>query len=168
MTKETDYVVVGKIGAPYGIKGWLKITSFTASTSDILNYKPWYLADKQTWQAIEITDGHTHGKGVVVKIAGFDAPETARFLTGKTIGIKRNQLPKLKKNEFYWSDLEGLTVIDQNGQDLGKVIYLMETGANDVLVVKGEKEHAIPYLPGDVIMNVDLEKKEIHVNWEVI
>jgi 16S rRNA processing protein RimM len=167
MSTDNEYIVVGKIGAPYGIKGWVKITSFTESPSDILNYDPWYLDEKKAWKVIDIDNGRQHGKGVVVKIAGFENPEQARLLTGRTIAIKRTQLPKLKNQEYYWSDLEGLTVIDQNDVVLGKVIYLMETGSNDVLVVKGEREFAIPYRH-DVVLSIDLETKVIRVNWDLI
>jgi 16S rRNA processing protein RimM len=164
---DTEYVIVGKIGSPYGVKGWLKVTSFTESVPDILKFAPWYLKEKQGWQRIESEDGRQHGKGVVVKLTGIDTPEQARLYTGKSIGIERSQLPVLKKQEFYWSDLEGLTVINQHNEVLGKVIYIMETGSNDVLVVKGEKELAIPYLAG-VITNIDIAEKVIHVNWDLI
>lgn len=164
---DTEFVVVGKIGAPYGIKGWLKITSFTASIPDILDYSPWYLEENKSWKVIEVTDGRTHGKGVVVKITGFNTPEQARLLTGKSIAINRSQLPRLKKEEYYWSDLEGLTVINQHNEVLGTISYLMETGSNDVLVIKGTKEIAIPYLP-DVIVSIDLTEKVMHVNWDLI
>jgi 16S rRNA processing protein RimM len=167
MSIDTEYVVVGKIGAPYGVKGWLKVTSFTASIPDILNFDPWYLDEKQGWKLVAIDDGRQHGKGVVVKFTGFDTPEQARLLTGRQIAIQRSQLPRLESQEFYWSDLEGLTVINQNNETLGKVIYLMETGSNDVLVIKGEKEMAIPYLP-DVIISVDLAEKIIRVKWDSI
>jgi 16S rRNA processing protein RimM len=164
---DTEYVIVGKIGAPYGVKGWLKVTSFTKTIPDILTFNPWYLDDKQGWKRIEIDAGREHGKGIVIKFTGFDTPEQARLLTGKSIAIQRLQLPVLKKHEYYWSDLEGLTVINQHNETLGKVIYLIETGSNDVLIIKGEKDVAIPYLP-DVITRVDLKEKVIHVNWEDI
>ena len=99
---------------------------------------------------------------------GLNNPEEAGLYTGKLIATVRTKLPKLKHNEYYWSDLEGLQVIDQQGSHLGKVAYLMATGTNDVLVVKGEQEHAIPYLLGNVITSIDLAKQEIHVNWEVL
>lgn len=165
---KSEYVIVGKVGATYGIKGWLKIVSFTEPMTNILEYKPWYLQEGQTWKAVKISGGREHGKGIVIHIAGYDTPESARLLTGKTIGIQRTQLPALKKQEYYWSDLEGLTVINQRGETLGKVIYLIATGSNDVIVIKGEKEHAIPYLPGDTITKVDLSKQEIHVDWDLI
>ncbi|TAK74020.1 MAG: ribosome maturation factor RimM [Gammaproteobacteria bacterium] len=165
----TNYVAIGKVGSTYGIRGWLKIHSYTEFGASILDYSTWFLSsDQENWDAIQVEEGQLHGKGMIVKLAGINSPETARLLTGKLIAIPRSQLPKLKENEYYWSDLEGLTVIDQHGEILGKVIYLMETGSNDVLVVKGEKEHAIPYLPGRVILEVNLEKQEIHVNWELI
>ncbi len=164
-----EFVAIGKIGAPYGVKGWVKIHSFTEWTANILEYTPWYLEDKKSgWQLAKVTDGHEHGKGLIAKIAGYDSPEQSRLLTGKIIGIKRSQLPPLQKDEYYWRDLEGLTVINQDGKQLGTVAYLLETGANDVLVIKSDKEYAIPYLPGSVVLSVDLAKREIHVNWELI
>ena len=166
---DAAYIVIGKIGATYGIRGWLKIHSYTEFGANILEYKPWYLSRLQNeWYAVDVEDGKMHGKGVIAKFAGVNSPEEARLLIGKEIAIHRSQLPTLQKNEYYWSDLEGLTVINQAGQTLGKVIYLIETGSNDVLVIKGDKEYAIPYLPGTVILNVDLEKHEIHVDWELI
>ncbi|MHB1947091.1 MAG: ribosome maturation factor RimM [Gammaproteobacteria bacterium] len=166
---DTDkYIIVGQIGATYGVRGWLKILSYTEEISNILDYNPWYLEDKTGWKPIQVEDGQNHGKGIIAKITGYNNPEDARLISGKKIAILRSQLPELSNNEYYWSDLKGLTVIDQHGVNLGKVIYLMATGANDVLVVKGTKEHAIPYLPGKVVKSIDLAKGEMHVDWEVI
>ncbi len=160
---------VGKIGSSYGVQGWIKIVSYTEYGVSILDYKPWYISkDQQNWHPIDVEESRLHNKRVIVKFKHINSPEEAASLTGHFIGIKRSQLPVLKKDEFYWSDLEGLTVINKDGQVYGTVIYLIETGSNDVLVVKGEKEHAIPYLPGSVILSVDLEKKEIHVDWEIL
>lgn len=167
MSSPDDFIVVGRIGATYGIKGWLKIFSFTEIHTDILEMSPWYVGDARNRQAAKVEDGREHGKGIVVKIAGYNNPEEARTLTGKEIFIKRSQLPTLKKNEYYWSDLQGLTVINQRGENLGIISYLIETGSNDVFVVKGEKgETAIPYLPGRVVTSIDLNKREVHVDWE--
>lgn len=165
------YITVGKIGSTYGIQGWLKIFSYTEFGASILEYAPWYISSDQShWEPIEIEDGRLHNNSIIVKLKDINTPEAARLFTGKTIAIRREQLPDLKKDEYYWSDLEGLTVINQRGEILGTVIYLIETGSNDVLVVKlaNNKEEAIPYLPGSVVLSVDLEKKEIHVNWELI
>ncbi len=168
VSMKDEYVVVGKVGTPYGIKGWLKIVSFTESKADILEYNPWYLADGHHWKLTQVETGRVHGKGIVAKLAGLNNPEQARLLTGKNIAVMRSVLPTLKKNEYYWSDLEGLTVINQHGETLGKVTYLIATGSNDVLVIKGDKEYGIPYLPGDVVTSIDLKNKVMHVKWELI
>ncbi len=166
MSADSNYIVIGKIGATYGIKGWLKVISFTDPVAGMLDYDLWYLEDVPHWKSVKISAGREHGKGIVVHFDGFDTPEKARLLTGKKIAITRAQLPILTKQEYYWADLEGLTVINQAGEVLGKIIYLMETGSNDVLVVKGEKEIAIPYLPGDVVLSIDLETQIMHVKWD--
>src|ERR1700760_4337446 len=109
MANESEYVIVGKIGATFGIKGWLKIISYTQKQNDILEYHPWYLENGKNWEPLQIIEGQQHGKGVIVHIKGYDQPETARVLTGKNIAVERSQLPKLKEGEYYWKDLEGLT-----------------------------------------------------------
>ncbi len=166
---DAEYIVVGKIGSTYGIQGWLKIFSFTGVMTDLLNYSPWYLEDGEGWRSIEIKASREHGKAIVAHLSGYNTPEEARKLTGKKIAVKRSQLPVLPKNEYYWTDLEGLMVVNQHNEELGHVLYLIETGANDVLVVKNQgKEYAIPYLPGKVVTNVDLAKRIIRVDWDLI
>lgn len=169
MKNEETYIIVGKVGSSYGVQGWLRIHTYTEFGASILNYAPWFLGQNdEHWTQVAIADSRLHGNGLVVKIKGIDTPEEAKRLTGKFIAIIRSQLPKLAKDEYYWSDLEGLTVINKEGVVLGIVTHLMETGSNDVLVVKGEKEQAIPFLPERVILRVDLEKREIHVDWELL
>jgi 16S rRNA processing protein RimM len=171
--RNTSHVVVGSIGSPFGVHGWLKIYSYTELDNALLNYQPWYLSDEEQnnktdtpLTELQLEEGRPHGNCFIAKIAGINSPEEARALTGKLILVKRSQLPTLNKEEYYWSDLQGLTVINQNGVCLGKVIYLIATGSNDVLVVQGEKEFALPYLMNEVVLHIDLEKQEIHVNWE--
>jgi 16S rRNA processing protein RimM len=165
----TAYITIGKIGTTYGIHGWLKVRTYTDYGGNVLSYKPWYFSTgNDQWEQVDIEDGRMHGNTVIIKLAGINNPEEARLFTGKLIGITRQQLPKLKSEEYYWSDLVGMTVINKNGEIYGKVAYLIETGSNDVLVVKNDKDHAIPFLPGTVILNVDLEKQEIQVDWELI
>ena len=171
MTKDTDYIAIGKIGSTYCVRGWLKIQSYTEFGASVLDYSPWILTNAQgEHKQVQIENSQRHGNGIIAKLAGINTPEDARLLTGKTISIERSRLPKLKEDEYYWSDLIGLTVINKNGEIYGKVIYLIATGSNDVLVIKGkdEKEHAIPYRFGDIIKNIDLDKKEIHVDWELL
>lgn len=167
MEKNTR-IIVGKVGSTYGVHGWLKIHAYTEWGPSLFHYSPWYLTlDNNEEKPYEVEEGREHGNMLIVKLSGLHSPEEARLLTGAMISIERTQLPPLKENEYYWSDLIGLTVINKNGECLGKVIYLMATGSNDVLVVKGEKELAIPYLLGKVILNIDLTKQEIHVDWEL-
>jgi 16S rRNA processing protein RimM len=165
---DVEYVSVGKVGSTYGVLGWVKVISFTEPSTNILQYKCWYLESRNGWTRIDITDSRKHGKNIIVKLANYDNPEQSRLLAGKTIAVLRSELPVLASGHYYWHDLEGLTVINHNGESLGEVIQVMETGANDVLIVKGKKEHAVPYLLNDVIVRVDLENKVIHVKWDVI
>lgn len=167
---EQEYIIVGKTGAAYGIKGWLKIHSYTERMVDLLQYNPWYLADETRWQSLEIEAGRPHGKGLIAKFKGIETPEQARTLAAKKIAVKREQLAPLPQNEYYWADLLGLIVIDQKGQQLGQVKYLLATGSNDVLVIidPAGKEHAIPYLLGSVIKNIDLDEQIISVDWDLI
>lgn len=167
--KNATYIKIGKLGSAYGIRGWIKVQSYTEFGINILEYKPWLLSrDGEKYQPIEVEDGRLHSNKIIAKFVGVHTPEEAAKLTGNMIYIERSQLAPTKKDEYYWTDLEGLTVINKDGTVFGKVIYLIATGSNDVLVVKGDKEHAIPFLQGDVITSVDLEKKEIHVDWELI
>jgi 16S rRNA processing protein RimM len=171
MSKAIAYITVGKVASPYGVKGWLKIQSYTEFGASILNYQPWYLSDPHNQhQAVVLEESRMHGNGIVAKFQGIDSPEAARLLTGKLIAVDRSLLPALPENEFYWSDLQGLTVIDLQGKNLGTVTYLMETGSNDVLVIKDAKgqEHALPYLFGTVVRHIDLSKREILVDWELL
>lgn len=165
---DTDYVIVGKIGTTYGVQGWLKIRTYTEYGAQILTYQPWYLHKNKNWSRVELESSRMHNNGVIAKFVGINTPEEARLLTGVEIGITRSQLPKLNENEYYWSDLIGLTVINKNGETLGKVNYLIATGSNDVLVVKGDKEYAIPFLLGSAVTRVDLTKQEIWVDWELL
>lgn len=169
MTK-TTYITIGKIGAPHGVRGWVKVQAFSEHGPEaILDYLPWFVSIADApFKPIKLESAHAHGKGLLAKFKGFDSPEVARALTNALLGVPRAQLPAPAENEYYWSDLIGLTVINQDGTVYGKVISLLETGSNDVLVVKGDKEHGIPFLLGSVIRKVDLEKQEIHVDWELI
>lgn len=170
MKNAEDYVVIGKIGSTFGIQGWLKVYSYSDSIDGILEYRHWHIESQTGWQPIEVKNCQQHGKGIVVKFAGYHTPEDARVLTGKKIAIKRSQLPTLETNEYYWADLEGLMVIDQHDETLGQVDHMMETGANDVMVVKSKdgKFHAIPFLLNKVVTRIDLENQVMHVNWELI
>lgn len=161
-------IIIGRLIEPYGIKGWLHLTSYTDPFENIFDYLPWEIRknDQEPWKKLEIEAYKSHGNHFVVKPKLCNDRDTALLLKGHSIAIERSQLPVLKKNEYYWDDLIGLTVVNSDGKSLGVVDYLFETGSNDVIVTKGEKTHLIPYLP-HVILSIDLEKQLIMVDWEL-
>jgi 16S rRNA processing protein RimM len=166
-------ITLGKMGAVYGIKGWLKIHSFTDEPDAILDYFPWSLKLGNNVQTVEITDWRKHNKGLIVKVAGIDDRDEAQALVGSEILTSEAALPELPQGDFYWRDLIGLSVVTNKGYDLGVVTDMMETGANDVLVVKAnlndgfsKKERLIPYLFEQVIESVSIENKQICVDWD--
>ena len=166
-------VTLGKVGAVYGIKGWLKIHSFTDDHEAILDYFPWSLKLGSKIQSVDITDWRKHNNGLVVKVAGIDDRDIAQKLVGSEIFVSEEALSDLPEGEFYWRDLIGMAVVTDKGYDLGQVSDIMETGANDVLVVKanlkdgfGKKERLIPYLMDQVILSISAEDKQICVDWD--
>ena len=172
MSKEQQ-ITLGKVGAVYGIKGWLKIHSFTGETDAILDYFPWSLKLGNKTQTVDITDWRKHNKGLIVKVAGIDDRDVAQALVGSEIQTSEAALPELSQDDFYWRDLIGMSVVTNKGYDLGVVSDMMETGANDVLVVKAnlndgfsKKERLIPYLFEQVIESVSIENKQICVDWD--
>jgi 16S rRNA processing protein RimM len=161
-------IVVGQIGRPQGIQGGMRLNSYTQPIDNILNYQPWFIQKKnsQIWEEIEYSKVEHHSKGLVIFLKGISDRNTVSLYTQATIAILREKLPDLSEDEYYWSDLEGLNVQTQNGISLGKVDHLFETGSNDVLVVKGEKTLAIPYLVGNTVLKIDLDNKTIIVDWD--
>lgn len=159
-------LIMGRITGPYGVKGWVRVISYTEQSADLLSYGPWHLYRGGSWQARAVLEGRVHGKGLVVRLADCPDRVCAESLAGTDIGVYRTQLPESAPDEYYWSDLLGMRVVTQEGRDLGTVDHLLETGANDVLVVRGERERLIPFIQGTVIMAVDLTAGEIRVDWD--
>jgi len=168
MSEETqnEILLLGKISGVFGVKGWVKIFSHTSPIQQIVSYSPLYLRYKSGWQAIEVVKGQKQGKAVVAQLEGIDDRDQAFALIGTEIGIRQDQLPTLQSGSYYWSELQGLTVVNQQQIELGRVDWLFSTGSNDVLVVKGEKEHMVPWIEESVIIAVDQEKKQILVDWD--
>ena len=110
--------------------------------------------------------GKPHGKGLVAKLDGVVDRDQAAALMDFTVSVDRGQLPENPDGTYYWADLVGLTVTTQQGQQLGTVDYMMETGANDVMVVAGDRERLIPFVLGQVVAKVDLESGLILVDWD--
>lgn len=161
-----ERLILGRITGLYGVRGWVKVYSYTDPRENILRYSPWQLGLGGRWREAEVQGGRVHGKGVIAKLEGCDDRDAAAGLMGAEIAIRREQLEPLEAGEFYWADLIGLTVINEDGLRLGVVDHLFETGANDVLVVRGERERLIPYAPGEIVTAVDLERGELRVRWD--
>lgn len=165
---------IGRITGPYGIKGWLKIHSYTEPLENFLTYGQWHLKRRGGYEPIEFDGGKRHGKGLVAHMKGVDDRTLAESYRGLTVAIPEDALPQLEDGDYYWRDLQGLKVLCRDGDEqvlLGVVDHLIETGANDVLVVQGctgsvdQVERLIPYLPGDTVTRVDLERGVIEVDW---
>ena len=160
-------IVIGKIGAPYGVKGWVKLQSFLDPKDNILDYANWYINRQGTWQAFEVKEIRPHGDGFVALLQGLNDRDEAAKLTNSSVAVARQMLPELEDSEqHYWVDLIGLEVVTESGEILGTIDSLLETGANDVLVVKGQTEHLIPYVPDEYVIHVDLDANLMTVNWD--
>ena len=157
---------MGRIAGLFGVQGWVKVYSYTEPREAVLNYDRWLLRRKDGWQEATVAEGQRHGKTIIARIDGYVDREQAAGLVGADIGVPREAMPETERGQFYWSDLEGLRVVHRDGAELGKVAYLLETGANDVMVVQGEQERLIPFVLDTVILGVDLDKGEIEVDWE--
>ncbi|MGZ8928312.1 MAG: ribosome maturation factor RimM [Methylobacter sp.] len=165
MSKQ-QHVSVGKISGVFGVKGWVKVFSFTDPRENILTYSPWLLKKDDETKTINVVDGQLQGKTIVAQLAGVNDRDQAASLMGWDIFISQDQLPKAAKGEYYWSELIGLNVETIDGVQLGVVDSLLETGANDVIIVQGERERVIPFLQGQTIINVDLNVGKIIVDWD--
>jgi 16S rRNA processing protein RimM len=159
-------IIVGRIAAPYGVKGWLRVVSYTELPDRLVDYTPWYLKHGDTWLTARVTEVKHHTRGLLVRLPGCEDRDKALELSGSDIGIYRWQLPATAADEYYWDDLIGMSVMTLDGLRLGTVDHLIETGANDVLVVRGERERLIPFIQGSVIAMVDLDGRVIRVDWD--
>ena len=173
MSSASENLIVGKIGAPYGVKGWVKINSFTQNADSIFDYAPWTLIlGQSTNQSIKVDQWRYHGKSLVAKLEGVDDRNGAELVKNAEISILTSQLPELE-HDFYWKDLIGMQVVTNKGYDMGVIKDMFETGANDVMLVKakindafGQKERLLPFLHDQVVLNVDKQAKSITVDWD--
>ena len=166
-------VVMGHITGAFGIRGWIKVSPYTETIDSLLDYSVWWLRKNEgEWREVEITNGHTAGNALAVELKECTDRNGAAKYKGMQIAIPRDHLPDLSENGeegYYWSDLIGSDVVNIQGENLGKVTGLLETGANDVLQVHGtdslnKKERLIPYVES-VIKEIDLASSRIIVDW---
>jgi 16S rRNA processing protein RimM len=157
-------VVMARVVGPFAVKGWIRVQPFTAQADSLLGYPVWWLGKQGGWTPRALEEGAVHGKSVVAKLAGCEVREAAAGLQGLEVAVPRSELPERRDGEYYWSDLLGLAVRNLQGELLGRVERLLETGANQVLVVSGDRERLIPFVAAFVVA-VDLAKGEVVVDW---
>jgi 16S rRNA processing protein RimM len=169
---DSDQLVVGSINGVYGIKGWVKVFSHTSPIEQILLYQPWSLHKGSKQVSVEVKEGKLHGKGIIALPDGFETRNDAESLVGYEIRIDANQLPELPEGEFYWHELEGMQVVNRAGEVFGVVDRMIETGANDVMVVSAtsdsvdDEERLIPFVIDEIVDEIDMEQRTLTVNWE--
>ena len=163
----TRRILLGRIHGAFGVRGELKVESFTDPLAQILRYQPWILRDAQGRER-EVADARGRGtaKGVVARLPEVEDRDAAEALRGTEIYVPRSALPPAKPGEYYWVDLEGLRVVNLEGADFGTVSHLFSTGANDVLVVQGERERMIPFVEPGFVRNVDFDAGVVTVDWD--
>ena len=159
-------VVMGKIVAAQGIQGWVKVQTYTEYLDSLLDYDVWYAGSEAAWQPTKVLGAKVHGKVLIAKLEGVPDRTAAEKLKGQLIAVPRAEFPEQTEDEYYWSDLIGLTVQNLQDEVLGRVESLLETGANDVLVIQGEHgQLMIPFIES-VVPDVDLANKMIRVDWQ--
>ncbi|MBK1706317.1 ribosome maturation factor RimM [Halochromatium glycolicum] len=160
--RQAGQVVLGRIIGLYGVRGWVKVFSETSPIEGIFRYSPWLVDGVER----VVAEQRRHGKGLVARLQGCEDRDAARELLGQTIAIRRSQLPPPSADEFYWVDLQGLAVETAEGRPLGKVSHLVETGANDVLVIQGDRERLVPFVWDQFVLEVDFDSRRIRVDWD--
>ena len=162
--RKRERVLLGYVAGAYGVKGWTRIQSDTEPKEAIFDYQPWLMGDDG--MPVRVLLGRKQGKHLVAELEGILDRDMAESLAWQKIAVYRDQLPDLKGLQYYWADLIGLDVQLLDGRNLGKVDSMMATGANDVLVVKGDRERLIPFIRDQVVREVDLDKGLIQVDWD--
>ena len=155
---------MGRIAAPFGVKGWVRIQPNTAAPRNLLDYPSWWVGREGDWRETAVAEAKVQGRAVIARLEGCDDRDAAAALRGKSVAVPRAALPRTQPGEYYWADLIGLKVANTAGQDLGQVTGILQTGANDVLVVAGERERLIPFI-ADVIREVDPGAGIVRVEW---
>lgn len=168
LPKEADeLVIIGQIGAPFGIKGWNHVQSFTRPIEGLLTYRPWYVKNKEGWVVMECEKGERQDNRVVVKVKGVDDRDKAALLTQCKIAVKRSQMAELPEDTFYWSDLQGMSVELESGKSIGKIRHLYDNAGTDIMLIENEgKEYHIPFIMHDTVIKVDVDSRRVIIDWD--
>jgi 16S rRNA processing protein RimM len=161
-----EQVLLGTVSGAFGVKGWVKLMSYTDPREAILDYEDSEICVDGRWRKLELIDGKRHGKTVIARLDGVDDRDAAEALRGSEIRILRGNLPDAGSERYYWADLLGMQVEHKDGRVLGTLDDMLETGANDVMVVRGEHERLVPFVMGQVVLEVRLADRTIRVDWE--
>jgi 16S rRNA processing protein RimM len=155
---------MGRISAPFGVKGWVKVQPNTAAPRNLLSYKTWWVETDGGWQETAVAEARVQGSAVVARLAGCDDRDAAGALRGKRVAVPRAALPGTRSDEDQRPDLIGVAVVNDSAQALGRITGILQTGANDVLVVSGDRERLIPFI-AEVIRDVDVGAGVMRVKW---
>lgn len=157
-------ILLGRITGVHGIKGWVKIHSYTDPREAIFDYEPWFVGKMA--KIVKVLESNSSGRYLLAKLQGVTSREEAEAMAGQDIAVERSALPPLDESEFYWTDLVGLAVVNRDGTPLGTIQEMLATGANDVMVVRGERERLIPFVMDRYVSQVDLEQGTVTVDWD--
>jgi 16S rRNA processing protein RimM len=162
--RERKTVLLGHVSGVHGLEGWIKIHSLTDPREAIFEYQPWLLG--ASLEEVRLTQGKKHGSRLIALLENTESREQAEALVNQPIAVYRDQFPELPGGTFYWTDLVGLTVRLEDGRELGTIASMLATGANDVMVVRGERERLIPFIRGQYVKQVDLDAGLVTVDWD--
>jgi 16S rRNA processing protein RimM len=160
-------ILLGRIAGVFGVRGEIKIESWTEPREAIFRYQPWTVVRGVSSSPLSGVRGRRHGQTLVASVPGIEDRDQAQELAGSEISVPRSALPPAKSGEYYWVDLEGLRVQTVDGIALGTVSHLLDTGANHVLVVQGDRERLIPFAQPQYVTEVDFDTGRIVVDWDV-
>ncbi len=159
-------VGMGRVAGAFGVLGWIKVHPHTERSAALTRYRSWWLGRAGRFHEYAVVEAKPHGATVLAKLAGIEDREQAAQLRGLDVAVPRAALPRTRRDEYYWTDLIGLTVVNAEGVEFGTVASVLATGANDVLVVEGDRERLIPFIR-QVVLAVDLDAGRIRVDWGV-
>ena len=165
--RDEDLAIMGFIRGAFGIRGWIKVHADTEHADSLFDYPVWWIGKENDWKPFTFKDGAVQPKQLVAQLQEIDDRDVAEAMRGLKIAVPKSELPPAEEGEYYWSDLIGMDVINKGGVCLGKVVDLMETGANDVLVVVAESgQILIPFVEA-YVGDVDTQNRKIMVDWEL-